>query len=165
MTTGEAPQKAPKKTGRRALPIILIVLATLIGVVSVFALWSKRQLLETETWSTTSEQLIQDDDIQAAVSNFIVTAIYDNVDVQAQLADRLPPQLAPLAGPDCRGASQRRRRRRPEGARPAEGPAALGAGDRDGAEQADRPDRGQGRVRLDHRRGGDSSTSSRCWSR
>ena len=71
------------KTSRRALPMILIVLATIIGLVSVLALWTKRQLLETETWRTTSERLIQDSDIQAAVSNFTVSAIYDNVDVKA----------------------------------------------------------------------------------
>ena len=65
----------------------------------MFALWAKRQLLETETWSTTSEQLIQDADIQSALNTFIVTAIFDNVDVEAELTDRLPPQLAPLAGP------------------------------------------------------------------
>ena len=90
---------ANRKTGRRALPIILIVLATIIAIVSVFALWAKRQLLETETWTTTSEQLIQDADIQSALNTFIVTAIFDNVDVEAELANRLPPQLAPLAGP------------------------------------------------------------------
>ncbi len=84
---------------RHALPIILVVLATVIGIVSVFALWAKRQLLETETWTTTSEELIQNADIQDALSTFIVTAIYDNVDVEAALAERLPPQLAPLAGP------------------------------------------------------------------
>jgi hypothetical protein len=88
-----------EKTGRRALPMIIIVLATIIGIVSVFALWAKRQLLETETWSTTSEQLIEDADIQDALNTFIVAAIFDNVDVEAELADRLPPQLAPLAGP------------------------------------------------------------------
>ncbi len=88
-----------EKTGRRALPMILIVLATIIGIVSVFALWAKRQLLETETWSTTSEELIQDADIQDALNTFIVAAIFDNADVEAELADRLPPQLAPLAGP------------------------------------------------------------------
>ena len=88
-----------KKTGRRALPITIIVLATIIGIVSVFALWAKRQLLETETWSTTSEQLIQDADIQASLNTFIVTTIFDNVDVEAELANRLPPQLAPLAAP------------------------------------------------------------------
>ena len=90
---------AKRKTGRRALPIILIVLATIIGIVSVFALWAKRQLLETETWSTTSEELIEDADIQDALSTFIVTAIFDNVDIEAELANRLPPQVAPLAGP------------------------------------------------------------------
>jgi Short C-terminal domain len=90
---------ANEKTGRRALPIILIVLATIIGIVSVFALWAKRQVLETDTWSTTSEQLIQDADVQAALNTFIVGAIFDNVDVQAALAERLPPQAAPLAGP------------------------------------------------------------------
>ena len=84
---------------RRALPIILVVLATIIGIVSVFALWAKRQLLETETWSTTSEQLIQNADIQDALNTFVVTTIFDNVDVEAKLADRLPPQAAPLAGP------------------------------------------------------------------
>ena len=93
------PGEAPKKTGRRALPMIIIVLATIIGIVSVFALWAKRQLLETETWRTTSEELIQDADIQAALNTFIVAAIFDNVDVEAELADRLPPQVAPLAGP------------------------------------------------------------------
>ena len=96
---GESEQTKAQKPRSRAVPIILIVLATIIGIVSVFGLWAKRQLLETETWTTTSERLIQDSDIQAAVSNFAVTAIYDNVDVQAELAERLPPQVAPLAGP------------------------------------------------------------------
>jgi Short C-terminal domain len=95
----QRPAGADEKTGRRALPIILIVLATVIGVLSVFALWAKRQLLETETWTTTSEELIQNAEIQEAVSTFIVTAIFDNVDVEAVLAERLPPQVKPLAGP------------------------------------------------------------------
>jgi len=91
--------EANERTGRRALPIIVIVLATIIGIVSVFALWGKRQVLETDTWRDTSEELIQDADIQAALNTFIVAAIFDNVDVESELADRLRPQLAPLAGP------------------------------------------------------------------
>jgi hypothetical protein len=91
--------EANRKQGRRALPLVLIVLATIIGIVSVFALWAKRQLLETETWGDTSEELIQNAEIQDALADFIVTTIYDNVDVEAELGNRLPPQLAPLAGP------------------------------------------------------------------
>jgi hypothetical protein len=102
---------AVAKTGkrRRALPIILIVLATIIGITSVMGLWAKRQLLETDTWATTSEQLIQRPEVQAALSTFIVTTIYDNVDVEKVLAERLPPQAAVLAGPVAgalRGAAQ-----------------------------------------------------------
>ncbi|MCB0866503.1 MAG: SHOCT domain-containing protein [Solirubrobacterales bacterium] len=85
--------------GRRALPIILIVIATIIGTVAVFALWGKRQLLENETFSTTSGELIQNEEIQTSVADFLTTSLFTNVDVQAELADRLPPQLKPLAGP------------------------------------------------------------------
>ena len=91
----------PETTVRRPrrLATVLVVLATIVGIASVFALWGNRQLLETETWSTTSEELIEDEDIQAALAAFITETIYENVDVQQVLADRLPPELAPLAGP------------------------------------------------------------------
>lgn len=84
------------------LPILLIVLATIIGIAAVFAIWAKRQLLETQTWSQTSEKLIENEDIQRAVADFITTEIYANVDVAKVLADRLPPDLTPLDGPAAR---------------------------------------------------------------
>ena len=90
---------AKKKTGRHALPIILIVLATIIGIVSVFALWAKRQVLETDTWTYDQRAADPGRRHPGGLNTFIVTAIFDNVDVQAELADELPPQLAPLAAP------------------------------------------------------------------
>ena len=90
---------AEKAHGRRALPWILITLATVIGIVSVFALWGKRQLLENETFSQTSGELIQNEEIQTAVADFVTTSLFENVDVQAELTEKLPPQFAPLAGP------------------------------------------------------------------
>ena len=112
---------------RRALPMILIVLATIIGIVSVFALWTKRQVLETDTWTDAGEELIQDAEIQAALSTFLVSAIYDNVDVEGELAERLPRSSrhsparsrARFAAPPTTS---------PEGARAAQGPGALGRG-------------------------------------
>lgn len=89
-------QEEPRKQ-HRTLVTVLIVLATVIGIVSVFALWSERQLMEQNTWSDTSQELIENGDIQNALANFIVTEIYDNVDVEQSLADRLPPTLTPLA--------------------------------------------------------------------
>ncbi len=91
---------------RRALPLILIVLASIIAVVSTFAIWAKRQLLETDTWVDTSVELLQDDAIQDALADFLVNSLYDNVDVQAEIANQLPPQLQPLAGPISGGLRQ-----------------------------------------------------------
>ena len=88
---------------RRALPIILVVLATVIGFVSVFALWVKREALETETWTETSTELLENQTISDAVADFLVTSLYDNVDVQGAIAKQLPPQFEGLAGPAAGG--------------------------------------------------------------
>lgn len=90
---------AEKTGGRRALPLILITLACVIGIVATFALWGKRQLLETQTFEQTSGELIQNEEIQVAVAGFLTNSLFENVDVQDRLSERLPPQLAPLAGP------------------------------------------------------------------
>ena len=91
---------------RRAVPIILIVLATVIGIVSVLAVWVKRQALETDTWVDTSSQLLEDETISDAIGDFLVAALFDNVDVQGEIASKLPPQAEPLAGPLAGGLRQ-----------------------------------------------------------
>jgi hypothetical protein len=95
MTTSST-QPAPRG---RTLPIVVLILATIIGLTSVLALWVKRQALETETWTELSADLLEDDAIRDAVGAFVVTAIFDNVDVEQELAGALPPRAAPLAGP------------------------------------------------------------------
>jgi hypothetical protein len=79
--------------------VALIVVATLIGVISVLAVWAKRQVLETDSWVQTSSELLSDHAIQEAVAGFLVDALYSNVDVEAELSNRLPPQLQSLSGP------------------------------------------------------------------
>ena len=72
----------------------------------MLALWVKRQALETDTWVDTSTELLEDDAITDALGTFIVTAIFDNVDVEAELANTLPPRAQPLAGPLAGGLEQ-----------------------------------------------------------
>ncbi len=91
---------------RRVLPIVLILLATLIGIVSVLALWAKRQALETDTWVDTSAELLEDETISDAVGDFLVSALFDNVDVEARIAAQLPPEAEALAGPVAGGLRQ-----------------------------------------------------------
>lgn len=88
----------------RFIPAALVVLATIVGIAAVFAVWGKRQLLEEETWAETSGRLIQNHDIQVAVAGFVTNSIFDNVDVEGVLTKRLPPDFKPLAGPITAGA-------------------------------------------------------------
>lgn len=87
--------------GRRHLGIVttVLVLATLVGILASFAVWSARQLLETDQWEQTSSELLENEEIRAAVGAFLVDELFDNVDIQGQIAGALPPRLAPLAGP------------------------------------------------------------------
>lgn len=87
---------------RRTVPAIIVV-GTLVGFVAVFAIWAKRQLLETETWTETSSELLADAEIQDAVATFLVDALFSSVDVEAKLASALPRELKPLAGPAAGG--------------------------------------------------------------
>lgn len=90
-------------TRRRGLPLALIVVASLLAFLGTFALWANRQLLDTGNWTDTSSELLEDDEIREQVSIFLVDRLYANVDVEARLAEALPPRLQPLAGPAAGG--------------------------------------------------------------
>jgi len=91
---------------RRKTVYALLVVASLIGFLSVFAIWANRQLLETDTWVNTSTKLLEDDEIRTQVAYTMVDTLYANVDVQAELQSALPPRLQPLAGPAAAGLRQ-----------------------------------------------------------
>jgi hypothetical protein len=94
------------RKSRRALPITLVIVASIVAVVSIFAIWAKRQLLETDTWVDTSTELLQDAAVQQALSDFLVNELYTNVDVQAEIEAQLPLPVKPLAGPISGGLRQ-----------------------------------------------------------
>jgi hypothetical protein len=91
---------------RRGVVYTLIVVASLILFLAVFAVWANRQLLETDTWTDTSTKLLEDEEIREQVSFFMVDTLYANVDVQTELQQALPPRLQPLAGPAAAGLRQ-----------------------------------------------------------
>jgi Short C-terminal domain len=88
---------------RRALPLVLVAIATLLAFLAIFALWANRQLLDTDNWTDTSSALLQDEDIREQISIFLVDELYSNVDVQGELEGALPPRGAALAGPLASG--------------------------------------------------------------
>ena len=122
-------RRAPvAKRAHRFLVPVLLVLATIFGIAATFAVWVNRQALNTSNWSSTSSKMLEDKQVQTALSAYLVHELFSNVNVSADLQKVLPKQLQPLAGPaaaglqQLAGSSPRRclpaRRRRRRGFRP-----------------------------------------------
>jgi hypothetical protein len=92
--------------GRRRLVRVLIVLGSLLAFLSVFAIWTERQALDTSEWVNTSGRLIQNSKVREAVSNYLVDQLYENVDVEKELSEKLPGDTKELAGPISGGLRQ-----------------------------------------------------------
>jgi hypothetical protein len=111
MTNGEGIETTePDSPGRshRKLAIALIVLASLLSFLATFALWANRQVLNTDNWTETSSELIENDAIRTQVANFLVAELYANVDVKGELEQVFDEVLRPagataLAGPAANG--------------------------------------------------------------
>jgi hypothetical protein len=83
--------------------VVLLVLATLLWTVGIVAVWSQRQLLDTENWVQTSDRLLANDEIRDALSTAILQRIYASAPVENRLRETLPENLKPLAGPIAAG--------------------------------------------------------------
>lgn len=84
----------------------LVVLGSVLAFLSVFAIWVERQALNTDDWVETSDRLIQNSTIRAAVGNYLVDQLYANVDVEQELKSILPGDTKDLAGPVSGGLRQ-----------------------------------------------------------
>lgn len=93
------PAEAPPLARRRRLPLVLIGVASLLALLAILALWANRQLLDTDNWTDTSSELLEDDAIRNQTSVFLVDQLYANVDVEDRLEQALPARVQPLAGP------------------------------------------------------------------
>src|SRR5689334_22825133 len=75
---------------RRVLVWALFALATILMFVSSLTVWSKRQLLDDQAWANPSAQLLANDDVRAAIAQKLSDGLFQRVDVEAQLRERLP---------------------------------------------------------------------------
>ncbi|HEX9966670.1 MAG TPA: hypothetical protein VGB06_01860 [Solirubrobacterales bacterium] len=85
---------------------LLLVAATVLTFVALFSFWVNRQAMNTGNWVETSSELLEDEEIQTQLATFLVTQIYANVDVEAELQKALPPEARALAGPVAGGLRQ-----------------------------------------------------------
>ena len=94
------PAKLPQpKRRHRALVWSLIVLASVLLIFSITANWVQREVLDTDEVVDTTDQILADQDVQEALSIYLVDQLYANVDVQAQLEQELPSSAKALSAP------------------------------------------------------------------
>src|ERR1044072_2908115 len=91
---------------RRRSVKALVVLGSVLAFLSVFAIWTERQALNTDDWVQTSDRLIENETIRAAVAEYLVDQLYANVDVEQELKGILPGDFKDLAGPASGGLRQ-----------------------------------------------------------
>ncbi|HEX3262649.1 MAG TPA: hypothetical protein VHR37_03225, partial [Solirubrobacterales bacterium] len=77
----------------------LVVLASLVLVVSIIANWVQREVMDTNQFKNTTDQILADPDVQNALAIYTVDQLYANVDVQGQIQKELPSAAKPLALP------------------------------------------------------------------
>ena len=121
MTT-PTPSAEPVKK-RRTIPIILIILATIVGIMSVLALWASARRSRPAPGWIPAPSCSRTRRFRTRSADFIVNTIYETSTSRAEIASALPPKAAMLAGP-IRAACARLRRGHAGGA-PAEKVQAL----------------------------------------
>jgi len=89
------------RTGRWRTPVarLLTVLGVVLIVISIVANFVERQALDADEFEETARQLAADEAIRDQVAATLTESLFTNVDVQAALEERLPPEQQGLAGP------------------------------------------------------------------
>ena len=77
----------------------LVVLASVVLIVSMIANWVQTEVLDTNQFADNTDKILENEDVQEQLSIFAVDELYANVDVQAQIEQRLPSAAQPLAAP------------------------------------------------------------------
>ena len=78
---------------------IVVAVATVLAILSVFSVWARTQLLDTDEWVGLSTELLEQPEVQQALSAYLVEEVYADGKVTAGLEQLLPEDLSGLAGP------------------------------------------------------------------
>ena len=98
MTEAVAASKGGGSSRGRAIGArVLTVVAILLALVGMLAFYVAHTALDEAGFKTVSQNMIEDDAIRTQIANTSVDELYANVDVEAAIADRLPPGQKGLA--------------------------------------------------------------------
>ena len=101
-----ADAQAEKPRSHRALTASLVTVATILAFFACFAVWVNRQALNTDNWTRTSSNLLEDQRVQDALSVYLVNQVFQSINVSQRLESALPGELKGLSGPVAAGLRQ-----------------------------------------------------------
>lgn len=81
------------------LSTAIILITTVLAIVSVFSVWARTQLLDTDEWVDLSTELVDQPEVQDAVAAYLVEQVYADGNVTTGLEEVLPEDLSGLAAP------------------------------------------------------------------
>jgi hypothetical protein len=76
---------------------VLVVAASVLAFAAVLAVWIGRQVLDTDNWTEASSRMLEDPAIRARTAGYLADQVYESSDIEARIADALPPRAQPLA--------------------------------------------------------------------
>jgi len=94
-----APETRRQGGGRTTAVWAVLVIAGLLLLLTSFAVWINRVALNTQVFTDTNSELLDNDAIRSAVATRAVDGLFDNVDVQAEVEAQLPDDVKSLSGP------------------------------------------------------------------
>jgi hypothetical protein len=94
----EGGDKTPR-AGHPKWALALVVLGGLLTFAAIFSIWINRQALNTDNWVSTSDKVLENEDVRTRLSEYLTEQLFTKVDLGEELGEALPPRLAPLAGP------------------------------------------------------------------
>ena len=105
--TAETVEPTDRKGRGRATAVwAILVVAGLLLLLTSFAVWINRVALNTQVFTDTSTELLDDHAIRSAVATRAVDELFDSVDVQAEVEAQLPTDFKSLSGPATAGLRQ-----------------------------------------------------------
>jgi hypothetical protein len=100
LRAGSAPPPGPARHRARGFAsVALVVVASLLVPVGVVGVWLRSALTDTDRYVETVAPLVRDRSIQRAAATRVTAALLERVDVEARVADALPPEASFLASP------------------------------------------------------------------
>lgn len=89
--------EGPRRREHRVLVWLLVILGAVIGLLSVVAIWVDRVALQTDNYVDVTGELLEDPEIQSALSTYLVDELYAQVDVSGEIREQLPGEVKSLA--------------------------------------------------------------------